>query len=70
MPRSYDTYLGSFVTDTDLYYLEDAETARRVVELGWGGAGRGIGTRGEQKGWRRRCFEGVSGWARGSKVDG
>lgn len=49
VPRSYDAYLGSFVTDTDLYYLEDAETARRVVELGWGGAGRGIGTRGEQK---------------------
>ena len=33
-PRSYEAYLSSFVTEADLKYLQDADTARRVVELG------------------------------------
>jgi hypothetical protein len=33
-PRSYEAYLSSFVTEADLKYLQDAATARRVVELG------------------------------------
>jgi hypothetical protein len=33
--RSFDDYLDSFVTDSDLSYLESEETARRVVELGF-----------------------------------
>ena len=33
-PRSYEAYLSSFITEADLKYLQDADTARRVVELG------------------------------------
>lgn len=33
-PRSYEAYLSSFVTEADLKYLRDADTARQVVELG------------------------------------
>lgn len=31
---SYEDYLSSFVTEADLKYLQDAEAARRIVELG------------------------------------
>lgn len=35
LPRpSYDAYLTSLITPTDVQYLPDADTARRIVELG------------------------------------
>lgn len=30
----YEDYLDSQVTSTDMYYLEDVELARQLVELG------------------------------------
>ena len=32
--QSYDDYLDSQITPEDLYYLEDEELARQLVELG------------------------------------
>lgn len=32
--RSYEDYLDSQITGTDMYYLEDLELARQLVELG------------------------------------
>ena len=31
---SYEDYLDKQITPTDLYYLEDVELARQLVELG------------------------------------
>jgi len=36
---SYEDYLDSQITETDLYYLEDEELARQLVELGYRGSG-------------------------------
>jgi hypothetical protein len=36
---TYEDYLDSQITDTDLYYLEDKELARQLVELGYRGSG-------------------------------
>lgn len=33
-PPSYEGYLDSQITGTDMYYLEDVELARHLVELG------------------------------------
>lgn len=32
---SYEDYLDSQITKTDLFYLEDVELARQLVELGY-----------------------------------
>ena len=40
LTRSYENYLSSFVTEAELKYLQDADTARRVVELGCARRGR------------------------------
>jgi hypothetical protein len=37
--QSYDDYLDSQITAEDLYYLEDEELARHLVELGYRGSG-------------------------------
>ena len=37
--RRYEEYLDSQITETDLYYLEDEELARDLVELGYRGSG-------------------------------
>lgn len=36
---TYEEYLDSQITETDLYYLEDEELARDLVELGYRGSG-------------------------------
>ena len=36
---TYEEYLDSQITDNDLYYLEDKELARQLVELGYRGSG-------------------------------
>jgi hypothetical protein len=36
---TYEDYLDSQITDADLYYLEDKELARQLVELGYRGSG-------------------------------
>ncbi len=36
---SYEDYLDSQLTTTDLYYLEDEDIARQLVELGYRGNG-------------------------------
>ena len=36
---TYEDYLDSQITKTDLYYLEDQELARQLVELGYRGSG-------------------------------
>ena len=35
----YEEYLDSQITRTDLFYLEDEELARDLVELGYRGSG-------------------------------
>ena len=35
----YEAYLDSQVSETDMYYLEDDEMARQLVELGYRGSG-------------------------------
>ena len=37
--RRYEEYLDSQITRTDLFYLEDEELARDLVELGYRGSG-------------------------------
>ncbi|XP_003382446.1 PREDICTED: uncharacterized protein C4orf22 homolog [Amphimedon queenslandica] len=39
---TYEAYLDSQITPTDLYYLEDEELARQLVELGYRGSGEVI----------------------------
>lgn len=39
---TYEHYLDSQITPTDLYYLEDEELARQLVELGYRGSGEVI----------------------------
>ena len=34
LSRSYEDYLDNQITATDIYYLEDVELARSLVELG------------------------------------
>ncbi|XP_064383090.1 cilia- and flagella-associated protein 299-like isoform X3 [Halichondria panicea] len=36
---TYEDYLDSQITPTDLFYLEDEELARQLVELGYRGSG-------------------------------
>jgi hypothetical protein len=36
---TYEDYLDSQVSNTDLFYLEDEELARQLVELGYRGSG-------------------------------
>ena len=36
---TYEDFLNSQITATDLYYLEDEEVARELVELGYRGTG-------------------------------
>jgi len=36
---TYEDYLDSQVTDTDMFFLEDEELARQLVELGYRGSG-------------------------------
>lgn len=36
---SYEEYLDAQVSETDMYYLEDEELARQLVELGYRGSG-------------------------------
>ena len=36
---TYEDYLDSQITETDLFYLEDEELARQLVELGYRGSG-------------------------------
>ena len=36
---TYEDYLDSQISATDLYYLEDEELARQLVELGYRGSG-------------------------------
>lgn len=35
----YEDYLDKQITSTDLFYLEDMELARQLVELGYRGSG-------------------------------
>ncbi|XP_078267246.1 cilia- and flagella-associated protein 299 [Rhinoraja longicauda] len=37
--ETYETFLDSQITSLDLYYLEDEELARQLVELGYRGSG-------------------------------
>jgi hypothetical protein len=37
--ESYEDYLDSQITETDIYYLEDEDLARQLVELGYRGSG-------------------------------
>eukprot|EP00744_Colponema_vietnamica_P005950 GILI01008671.1.p1 GENE.GILI01008671.1~~GILI01008671.1.p1 ORF type:complete len:236 (+),score=18.84 GILI01008671.1:51-758(+) len=37
--ETYEDYLNSQITQTDLYYLEDEDLARQLVELGYRGKG-------------------------------
>ncbi|CAN0211622.1 unnamed protein product [Scytosiphon promiscuus] len=37
--ESYEDYLDSQVTETDMYYLQDEDLARQLVELGYRGSG-------------------------------
>uniref|UniRef100_A0A5K4EJY4 Cilia- and flagella-associated protein 299 n=1 Tax=Schistosoma mansoni TaxID=6183 RepID=A0A5K4EJY4_SCHMA len=37
--ETYEDYLDSQITATDLFYLEDEEVARQLVELGYRGSG-------------------------------
>lgn len=37
--RTYEDYLDSQVTETDMFYLEDEDHARQLVELGYRGSG-------------------------------
>eukprot|EP00953_Heterococcus_sp_UTEX-ZZ885_P006518 3985-Heterococcus_DN1.PRE.1 len=37
--ETYEDYLDSQVTDTDMFYLEDEDLARQLVELGYRGSG-------------------------------
>ncbi|VDL46195.1 unnamed protein product [Hymenolepis diminuta] len=39
---NYEDYLDSQITDTDLFYLEDEELARKLVEFGYRGSGEVI----------------------------
>ena len=49
-PRcSYDEYLTSFITADDLAYLDSADTARRIIELGY--------LRGNGQLWKRGEFD-------------
>ena len=41
---TYEDFLDSQISSTDLYYLEDEELARQLVELGYRGTGEVIGT--------------------------
>ncbi len=36
---SYEDYLDSQISETDIFYLEDEELARQLVELGYRGTG-------------------------------
>ena len=36
---TYEDYLDAQISDTDMYYLEDEELARQLVELGYRGSG-------------------------------
>ena len=36
---TYEEYLDSQITDTDMYYLESEDLARQLVELGYRGSG-------------------------------
>ena len=36
---SYEEYLDSQITDTDMFYLENEDLARQLVELGYRGSG-------------------------------
>ncbi|GLD93798.1 hypothetical protein PINS_up002403 [Pythium insidiosum] len=36
---TYEDYLDAQLTETDLFYLEDEELARQLVELGYRGSG-------------------------------
>ncbi|XP_062874154.1 cilia- and flagella-associated protein 299 [Trichomycterus rosablanca] len=38
--QTYEDFLDSQITQTDLYYLEDEELARQLVELGYRGSGQ------------------------------
>ncbi|KAF5395939.1 Cilia and flagella-associated protein [Paragonimus heterotremus] len=37
--NTYEDFLDSQITATDLFYLEDEELARQLVELGYRGSG-------------------------------
>ncbi|CAN0249812.1 unnamed protein product [Ectocarpus sp. 8 AP-2014] len=37
--ETYEDYLDSQVTETDMYYLQDEDLARQLVELGYRGSG-------------------------------
>ncbi|MGH0174690.1 UNVERIFIED_CONTAM: hypothetical protein FKN15_006857 [Acipenser sinensis] len=37
--NTYEDFLDSQITSLDLYYLEDEELARQLVELGYRGSG-------------------------------
>jgi hypothetical protein len=41
--ETYEDYLNSQITPTDLNYLGDEEMARQLVELNWSSVGRGLG---------------------------
>ena len=36
---TYEDYLDSQITDTDMFYLESEDLARQLVELGYRGSG-------------------------------
>jgi len=40
---TYEDYLDSQLTSTDMYYLEEEDVARHLVELGYRGSGDIIG---------------------------
>lgn len=52
--ETYDEYLASFVTEADMKYLQDAEMARGVVELGYMHGGGELLRRDEFEGRKQR----------------
>ena len=40
--HSYEDYLDSQISEVDLYYLDDVELARQLVELGYRGNGENV----------------------------
>lgn len=43
--KTYEDYLDSLMSDDDLFYLEDKELARQLIEVGFHGKGGEILTR-------------------------
>ena len=52
---TYEEYLDSQITDTDMFYLENEDLARQLVELGYRGSGDTLNR--EEFEARKRAFK-------------